>query len=195
MTIFPTSLSSSSPLIRRRFAYRSLLPLSQDYLWQIETGAIRTATWLKDGTPITIGLWGSGDIVGKALSKADPYRIECLTDVEATALPLSKLPQLTQSMVLHAQQLGEFLEILHSKPVDAALLRLLIWLSQKFGRETNQGKLIDLRLTHRDIAEIISSSRVTVTRLLNEFEKQGIIQSLGRKFVVTNEQPFWHYEI
>lgn len=195
MTIFPTSLTNSSHLTRRRFAYRCLLPISQEYLWQIETGAIRTTTWLKDGTPITIGLWGAGDIVGKALSKADPYHIECLTDVEATALPISKLSQATQSILLHAQQLGEFLEILHTKPVDAALLRLLILLSQKFGRETTQGKLIDLRLTHREIAEIIGSSRVTVTRLLNDFEKQGIIQSLGRKFVVTNEQPFWHYEI
>lgn len=195
MTIFPTSLSSSASLTRRRFAYRTLLPVSPDYLWQIETGAIRTTTWLKDGTPITIGLWGAGDILGKALSKAEPYKMECLTDVEATALPISKLPQATQSMLLHAQQLGEFLEILHSKPIDVALLRLLILLSQKFGRETAQGKLIDLRLTHREIAEIIGSSRVTVTRLLNDFEKQGIIQSLGRKFVVVNEQPFWHYEI
>jgi CRP-like cAMP-binding protein len=56
--------------------------------------------------------------------------------------------------------------------------------------------LIDLRLTHQDIAEIIGSTRVTVTRLLNAFEKQGIIQRMQRRFIVLHDQPnFWHYEI
>lgn len=54
-----------------------------------------------------------------------------------------------------------------------------------------QGKLIDLRLTDQDIAEIISSSRVTVTRLLNTFEKQGIIQRVQPHFIVLDDQlPF-----
>jgi CRP-like cAMP-binding protein len=67
---------------------------------------------------------------------------------------------------------------------------------KKFGREIEQGQLIDLRLTHQEIAEIIGATRVTVTRLLNEFEKRGIIQRLPQHFILLHEQqPFWHYEI
>jgi CRP-like cAMP-binding protein len=56
--------------------------------------------------------------------------------------------------------------------------------------------MIDLRLTHEDIATIIGSTRVTVTRLLNSFEKQGIIQRMQRRFIVLQDHPlFWHYEI
>jgi DNA-binding transcriptional regulator YhcF (GntR family) len=37
---------------------------------------------------------------------------------------------------------------------------------------------------------------VTVTRLLNAFEKQGIIQRIQRQFIVVHDQlPFWHYKI
>lgn len=50
-----------------------------------------------------------------------------------------------------------------------------MWLAQKFGREVEQGQLIDLRLTHTDIAEVIGGTRVTVTRLLSQFEQDGII--------------------
>lgn len=35
--------------------------------------------------------------------------------------------------------------------------------------------MIGLRLTHQEIAEVLGTTRVTVTRLLNQFEKKGII--------------------
>lgn len=194
----PSSLLSpvSAQFKRRTFARRALLPLGRDYLWQISTGVVRTLTVSEDGTPITLGVWGPGDIVGRVLSKADPYQIECLTPVETIILPAEYWPQATEAMILHIQQFQEFLEILHCRSVDVSLLKLLSWLAKRFGREIEQGKLIDLRLTHQEIAEIIGATRVTVTRLLNDFEKRGIIQRLSHRFILTHDQqPFWHYEI
>jgi len=178
------------------FARRSLLPLRQDSLWKIETGVVRTLTLLEDGTSVTLGLWGPDDVVGRVLSKADPYQIECLTPVEATLLPRSSWHKATEAMIVHIQRSGELIEILHCRQTEFALLRLFAWLAKRFGQEVEQGQLIDLRLTHQDIAEIIGSTRVTVTRLLNAFEKQGIIQRMQRRFIVLHDQPnFWHYEI
>lgn len=186
----------SVDLKRSKFARRSLLPLGQDYLWCIETGVARTLTWLADGTNVTLGLWGSGDVVSRALSKAEPYQIECLTPVEATLLPLDRWNSVNEALIHHIQQFQEFLEILHCRSVEASLLRLLIWLAKKFGHQVEQGQLIELRLTHQEIAETIGTTRVTVTRLLNDFEKQGLIERLPHKFIVLHEQqPFWHYEI
>jgi CRP-like cAMP-binding protein len=186
----------SVDLKRSKFARRSLLPLGQDYLWRIETGVVRTLTWLADGTNVTLGLWGSGDVVSRALSKAEPYQIECLTPVEATLLPLDRWNTVNEALIHHIQQFQEFLEILHCRSVEASLLRLLFWLAKKFGHQVEQGQLIELRLTHQEIAETIGTTRVTVTRLLNDFEKQGLIERLPHKFIVLHEQqPFWHYEI
>lgn len=186
----------SADLKFSKFARRSLLPQGRDYLWKIESGVVRSLTWLEDGTTVTLGLWGKGDIVSRVLSKAEPYQMECLTPVEATLLPLDRWHQVTESLILHSQQLQEFLEILHCRAVDASLLRLLNWMARKFGHQVETGQLIELRLTHQEIAETIGTTRVTVTRLLNEFEKQGIIERLPRKFIVLHEiQPFWHYEI
>ena len=57
-------------------------------------------------------------------------------------------------------------------------------------------KAVRSLLTHQDIAELIGLTRVTVTRLLNAFEKQGIIQRVQRQFIVLHDQvPFWHYQI
>ena len=192
-----TFLSARSiDLKRSKFARRSLLPLGQDYLWQIETGVVRTLTWLEDGTTITLGLWGVGDVVGRVLSTAEPYQIECLTPVEVTLLSLDKWYQVNEAIIRHSQQIQELLQIVHCRSVDASLLKLLAWLAKKFGQEVEKGQLIELRLTHQEISETIGTTRVTVTRLLNDFEKQGIIQRLPRKFIVLQgKQPFWHYEI
>jgi CRP-like cAMP-binding protein len=196
MTVSSFLSPKSLDFKRSKFARRSVLPLGRDYLWQIETGVVRTLTWLEDGTTVTLGLWGSGDVVGRVLSQADPFQIECLTPVEATLLPLERWYQVNEALIRHIQQIQEFLEILHCRSVDASLLRLLSWLAKKFGQEVAQGQLIDLRLTHQEIAEIMGTTRVTVTRLLKELETQGIIQRLPRKFIVLHEkQPFWHYEI
>ncbi|MBV8886199.1 MAG: Crp/Fnr family transcriptional regulator [Chroococcidiopsidaceae cyanobacterium CP_BM_RX_35] len=186
----------SSDLARQTFARRSLLPLKQDCLWQIKTGVVRTLTWLENGNLVNLGLWGPGDVVGRALSNADPLQIECLTPVEVTVLPVGNWHQATEAMILHIQRSGELIEILHCRQAEASLLRLLAWLAKRFGQEVEQGKLIDLRLTHQDIAELVGLTRVTVTRLLNDFEKQGIIQRKERQLIILQDQsPFWHYEI
>jgi CRP-like cAMP-binding protein len=188
--------AESVNLKRSKFSRRSLLPLGANYLWKIESGVVRTLTWLEDGTTVTLGLWGVGDVVGRVLSTAEPYQIECLTPVEVTLLSLDKWYQVNEAIIRHTQQIQELLQIVHCRSVDASLLKLLAWLAKKFGHEVETGQLIELRLTHQEISETIGTTRVTVTRLLNDFEKQGIIQRLPRKFIVLQEkQPFWHYEI
>jgi len=57
MTVSRFLSAESVGLKRSIFARRSLLPLGQDYLWHIETGVVRTLTWLEDGTTVTLGIW------------------------------------------------------------------------------------------------------------------------------------------
>jgi CRP-like cAMP-binding protein len=196
MTASSLLSTSSVDFKRSQFARRSLLPSSRDYLWQIESGAVRTLSMLEEGTLVTLGVWGVGDVVSQVLSQSETYQMECLTTVEVTRIPLDRWHLVNEVLIRHIRQYHEFLEILHYRSIDISLLRLLNWLAKKFGQEFKQGQLIDLHLTHQEIAEIIGTTRVTVTRLLNDFEKQGIIERLSRKRIVLNEKhPFWHYEI
>ena len=184
-TLAPPLTSPSVQPQQRIFGRRELIPAQPDWLWQIDRGAARTVTWSEDGTLIALGYWGAGDIVGQPLSKLKPYRIECLTSVEATLLPPYSWYQVIDAAVAHIQQMEELLAIVRSRPTDVRLLQLLRWLSRKFGCEVPQGMLIDVRLTHQEIAEVIGTTRVTVTRLLQQFEQAGSIdRNNGRLIVV-----------
>ncbi len=144
---------------------------------------------------MTLGLWGAGEIVGKALAQIDPYQLECLTKVEATRLHIENWQETQAALLAHIQQAGELTLIRSHRRVDMMLLKLLNWLGKKFGRQVEQGQLIDLRLTHQDIADILGSTRVTITRTLNQLEQQGLIRRLSLQRIVLQEEEVWHYEI
>ena len=57
-----------------------------------------------------------------------------------------------------------------------------------FGREIRGGEIIDIVLTHREIANLIGTSRVTVTNLMNKFMEEGIIKKYRRKIVVVDKE-------
>jgi CRP-like cAMP-binding protein len=68
------------------------------------------------------------------------------------------------------------------------LWHFLLWLGDKFGRHLEQGKLIDLNLTHQDISEVLNTTRVTITRLLQKFEAQGKISRHKRSIILRLSQ-------
>ncbi|YAG11558.1 Regulatory protein CysR [Nostoc sp. DSM 114161] len=166
------------------FTRREVIPPRQDVLWRIEHGAVRTLTWGEDGTFITLGYWGLGDLIGYPLSRIKPYQIECLTGVEVSIVPPHLWHQDIDALLSHIQQTEDLLSIVHRKPISLRLWQFLLWLSEKFGRDTDKGKLIDLNITHQDIAEVLNTTRVTITRLLQQFEEEGTILRHKRRIIL-----------
>jgi len=158
-------------------------------LWSIRQGAVRSYTWSNAGAIVTLGYWGPGDVVGPLLSQATPYKIECLTAVEAVRLAESDWQGWAEAILVHARQIQELLQIVRSQSAYWSLQRLLGWLAGKFGQPVSSGRLIDLPLTHSQIAESIGTARVTTTRQLNRLEAEGAIGRQRQHRIVVCEVP------
>lgn len=55
-------------------------------------------------------------------------------------------------------------------------MQLLIWLGEQFGRTNSLAislSIADLNLTHRSLAELAGTTRVTVTKALARFRQNG----------------------
>jgi CRP-like cAMP-binding protein len=181
------SLSHPSQLEKSYlFQPQDLLPSRFNSLWKIESGVVKVTTYSENGDLIVLGLWGEGDLVGKKLGTIEPYDIICLTKVKASLIPFNNELDLRSIFASHLQQIQELTVIRSYKTVDLMLLKLLIWLGQKFGRKTDQGNLIDVRLTHQELADLIGSTRVTITRILSQLEQQGLIQKLSLQRIILN---------
>jgi CRP-like cAMP-binding protein len=188
-------ISSSLLPSQQVFASRTSLPSRSNCLWQIQQGFVRNLTWLEDGNVVALGVWGTGDIVGRSLSQTMPYQIECLTEVCVTPVPISNLPNFSQILLAQMQQAEELMKIRSYRRVDMMLMKLLGWLAKRFGHEVKDGYLIDLRLTHQDLSELLGITRVTVTRTLSQLEQQGLIQRQSLQRIILQEEEIWHYEI
>jgi CRP-like cAMP-binding protein len=108
---------------------------------------------------------------------------------------VEKYEQLAEVLLIHVQQMEVLMMIRSYKRVDIMLIKLLSWLTTRFGHAIAAGNLIDLRLTHQDIADLLGTTRVTVTRTLSKFEEQGIIERLRGHRIVLKAEGVWHYEI
>lgn len=177
------------------FGRRNYLQARPDRLWLIKSGVVRTLTYQEDGTAIALGLWSTGDIVGPFLSKVDPYLIEALTPVEAVSIPLSDWQPPVDVLASYLKHTESLMVVRTHRRAEIALLGLLQWLADRFGLQIDRGCLIDLKITHQDLADFSGLSRVTVTRLLRQFEDQGLIYRKSRQLILAETSDHWHYEI
>jgi len=171
-------------LTQQLFNRRDKIPPRSDVLWLIQHGAVRTFTWSEEGPVITLGYWGPGDVVGHALSRLNPYEIQCLTSVETSLLPKTLWHQAVDAIVWHIQQTEKLLSIVHLNPVSLRLWQFLVWLSDRFGRDVDQGRLIELPITQYEIAEAINTTRVTVTRLFQQYKSEGRLLQHNRQLIL-----------
>jgi len=76
------------------------------------------------------------------------------------------------------------------------LAKVLLHLSEQYGEEVSTGTLIKLRLTHEDLANLIGTTRETVTTQLNRFSQMGLLNRRARQIIVTRPRlsEFIHSE-
>lgn len=118
--------------------------------------------------------------------------ILCSIDMEAFESLMHKNPLLALSF---SKKIGEKLKRLEQryanlvfKDVKARLKDFLVdWVSKE-GKEDENGLFIKNYLTHQEIASLISSSRQTVTTLINELKEEGIICYSRSRITIPNLQ-------
>lgn len=176
--------SISAHVQHRTFERRQLIPQQEQVLWKIQRGSVRALTWDENGVYTTLGYWGVGDIVGYSLSRIQPYQLECISGVELASVDAENLHENLDQLLSRIQRIEELVSIVNSKRVSTRIWQFLIWLSDKFGRDLQEGKLIDLHITHQEIADVLNTTRVTVTRVLRDLEEQGKLKRHKRWLII-----------
>ena len=127
------------------------------------------------------------------------YQARTLTEVELLSLPMPQFwlilqehPELTLLVVRELSkrllQAQEMIEIMIHPSPGFRLLRFLLILCRNFGVPTSEGIRIELKLTHRLLAEMTITNRSTITSLLNELRRQQLISIAQKKITVRNPE-------
>ena len=93
---------------------------------------------------------------------------------------------ITKLMGLRRRRIERRLKYLLFRSNRERLIHLLLELVETYGRSTAEGVLLDIKLSHQDLANIVGSTRETVTVVLGELQTEGFVR-LGRRKIVICE--------
>jgi CRP-like cAMP-binding protein len=147
-------------------------------------GVVQLSTLYPNGDEGLLGLACPSMPFGVPFSQLNPYEAIALTDVVLMRIHIMEIEQsprlaqgLFRELTRRLQQTESLLAIAGHRRVDERLRQLLSLLRQDLGQVTSNGIRLSTRLTHQQLAGLIGTTRVTVTRLLKDFREEGWIET------------------
>ena len=158
------------------------ISVSSSEIWQIYRGVVQLSKIRQDGNEIILGWVTANGVFGNSMDDSILYRAVALSDVYAKRYSdrdLVRHPLLAKQFVvqfsdrlIESQQL---LSIITIRKIEERLRQLLLMLEQQIGQPQDDGVRLQVRFTHQHLAEAIHTTRVTVTRILGDFQEQNLI--------------------
>jgi CRP/FNR family transcriptional regulator len=90
--------------------------------------------------------------------------------------PDSLTPLLDMTMEMYRLH-GERILPLEYRSVRERIISFLLTMSQRFGKQTDDGLLIEVPLRHQDIASSVNATRETTSRELSALERKGLLEN------------------
>ncbi|MCG8584314.1 MAG: Crp/Fnr family transcriptional regulator [Pirellulales bacterium] len=186
------SFSRGSPIYLPADAADSVLLLA--------SGRVKICNITAEGKQAILAFIEPGELFGELAVFDEGAREEYAEAVEKTTVVLIPGEHFRELMDRHAElsvgvtkliglrrrRIERRLKYLLFRSNRERLVSLLLELAETYGRETNDGLLLDIKLSHQDLANVIGSTRETVTVTLGELQTEGRLVLGRRKIVLTD---------
>jgi len=168
-------------------------------LYVIQRGQIKISRTGRGGEEAVYAILVPGDsfgeialLSGDAARTADAQAMELTECVSVAKDPLlaflDQHPALSRhlmrALARYVQQVDESLAEIAFLDIGGRVARKLLDLGQSHGRKTADGIRIDLRLSQRTLASMVSASRENVNRALQRFVAHGDIKQDGGQITI-----------
>lgn len=170
------------------------------HVYFLNGGRIKISKVTRDGRELTLAYRVPGEIFGELCfgegkpreEMAEAMENALVTQVERQVFEklVDRHPPLAWTLMRIANDRRAEVENkvarLIFRDVNSKLADLLLALGKDYGVEDARGTLVAIKITHQEMANLIGSTRETVSLTLSQFKKQGLIAMEGRKVIVTD---------
>ncbi len=183
----------------QRFDRGQVVIPEQNAVLEVQEGVLAVTVIHEDGAEVLLGLCGPGQmLVGHP---EDSCSIRLVTHTDATlrvrswddALQDIELPQHLRARL---QQMEAWAAMQARPHLDQRIMGLLSLLAEQFGVEHADGMMIDVRITHQQLASAVGATRTTVTRLLRDLKRSRQLATSGtgssERFLLLDWEPHQH---
>jgi CRP-like cAMP-binding protein len=168
------------------------------HLFVIRSGRLKFVSGAADGRDLTLNLLGPGAVFGEvafADGGARTADVVCVEPVELLALSRRELlpflrehPEtMLQMMTVLAGRvrwMAENFEDSAFLDLPARLAKRLVFLAHHFGFDTPRGRRLAVSLPHKELASHMNVTRESITRALQHWRKEGLIEEARGVFIV-----------
>lgn len=186
------------PVEKGEFLFR----LGQDFssLYAIRSGSLKTYTSQSDGQDQVLGMHLPGELIG--LDAIGNNRHGCsavaLETTSVCEIPFEHLEPLSREIPGLQQHLFRLMsaEIQHDQchmtvlarmPVENRLASFLVSLSERYKLRGYSASEFNLSMSRGDIANMLGMAMETISRLLSNFQEQGLIKVERKHIRLLNE--------
>jgi CRP/FNR family transcriptional regulator, cyclic AMP receptor protein len=171
-------------------------------LFFVNGGRIKVSKVTRDGKALTLSYCGPSEVFGETClidggprsEMAEAVENAMLTEVERAdferllAMHPSLGSSMTKLMVTRRRELENKVEGLVFRDVTSKLAELLVKLAGEYGVDDSRGTMVALKITHQELANLIGSTRETVSLTLSTFKKRKYIVTEGRKVIISDPE-------
>ena len=167
------------------------------------SGRAKLTTSSTEGKVLIVKIAEPGEVLGaSATILGKPYEVSAET-IEPSQLNFIKRDDFLRFLGTHAeatmhtaQQLSEKYHCAQreirslglAQTTGEKLAKLLLDWCDKNGERTTKGTRLKVLLTHEEIAQMIGTTRETVTRLLSDFKRRKVLEVKGSTVVVLSRE-------
>ncbi|MFM8675243.1 MAG: Crp/Fnr family transcriptional regulator [Vulcanococcus sp.] len=174
----------------------SKVPLLRGHVWLVARGMVKLSCITEQGDDLLLAMAGPNEPFGEPLTNLDLYEATALTDSDLLCLPMDEVeatPHLAMTLVMamtsRMRQSESLIALLGLRRIDDRVRGFLELLAEEYGQPCELGLRLNLRLTHQDIASALSTTRVTVTRVLGMLRDEGWLHLDPQRQLVVAHLP------
>jgi len=165
-------------------------------------GRVRISAYSEDGREIILNMVDPGQLFGEIALLDGKQRSADATAMGKTELLILDrrdfLPflehnpkiavQLIEVLCSRLRRTSEMVESIAFLDFGARLARLLVQMSEHYGKETESGLLIDIKISQADLGNLIASTRESVNRQLSAWTQEGVIAVDQGKITIIDQE-------
>ena len=174
----------------------SKVPLLRNHVWLVARGMVKLGCMNEQGEDLLLALAGPNEPFGEPFTNLDLYEATALCDTDLLCLSLDEVEAtphlavtLMKALTSRMRQSEALIALLGLRRIEDRVRGFLELLAEEYGQPCDRGLRLNLRLTHQDIANALSTTRVTVTRVLGLLREEGWLQLDDQRQLVVGHLP------
>ena len=172
-----------------------------NYMYLVLSGKVKVSKSGAGGRETILAIHRAGDFFGEMSlldGKTAPATVSAMEDskiISVSGADFHKyllhnekvMLQIINVLCARLRQVWQT-QSLSSSTADARIRMGIYQLAKRHGIRDAHGTIIDLKITHQELAEMVGTSRETVTRTLTRLKEQGIIEIEQRRMTLLDPQ-------